>query len=133
MKLLAGLLALGGLLSAHHGNVAYDTSKAVVIKGGTVTKFVWANPHCFIMFDAKDDKGNLAHWAGEAGSPSAIAPLGWSSGSLQPGDTSTGRSRPRSSPTRRRSTRPSSMSRLRVPGMSPSATPTTGLKPTTAA
>jgi uncharacterized protein DUF6152 len=89
LKLIAGLLAVCGLLFAHHGNVAYDTSKAVVIKGGTVTKFVWANPHCFVMFDAKDDKGNVLHWAGEAGSPSALGPLGWSSSSVQPGDTIT--------------------------------------------
>ena len=87
--LVAGLLIFGGPILAHHGNVAYDTSKAVVLKGATVTKFVWANPHAFIMFDAKDDKGNVLHWAGEAGSPSALGPLGWTSSSLQPGDTIT--------------------------------------------
>jgi len=73
-------------LAAHHGNVAYDTSKAVVLKGATVTKFVWANPHTVIQFDVKDDKGNTVHWAGEAGSPSALRLLGWSQTSLQPGD-----------------------------------------------
>ena len=87
MRIVAGFLAAGGLLLAHHGNVAYDTSKAIVLKGATVTKFVWANPHCVIMFDAKDDKGNVQHWAGEAGSPSALGPLGWNSRSVQPGDT----------------------------------------------
>jgi hypothetical protein len=86
LALVVGLLAVCGLLFAHHGNVAYDTSKAVVLKGATVTKFVWANPHAFVMFDAKDDKGNVLHWAGEAGSPSALGPLGWSSTSVQPGD-----------------------------------------------
>lgn len=85
--LAMALLMASVPLAAHHGNVAYDTSKAVVIKGATVTKFVWANPHCFIMFDAKDDKGNVLHWAGEAGSPSSLGPIGWSSTSLQPGDT----------------------------------------------
>ena len=45
-------------LVAHHGNVAYDTSKAVVLKEATVTKFVWANPHSVIQFDVKDEKGN---------------------------------------------------------------------------
>ena len=84
---LVALLTLASVpMAAHHGNVAYDTSKAVVLRGATVTKFVWANPHCFIMFDAKDDKGNVQHWAGEAGSPSALGPLGWSSTSVQPGD-----------------------------------------------
>ena len=89
LALVVGLLAVCGLLFAHHGNVAYDTSKAVVLKGATVTKFVWANPHAFVMFDAKDDKGNVLHWAGEAGSPSALGPLGWSSTSVQPGDVIT--------------------------------------------
>ena len=89
LTLAAGFLMTGVPLAAHHGNIAYDTSKAVVLKGATVTKFVWANPHAFIMFDSKDDKGNVLHWAGEAGSPSALGPLGWTSSSLQPGDTIT--------------------------------------------
>lgn len=76
-------------LVAHHGNVAYDTSKAIVLKGATVTKFAWANPHTVIQFDVKDDKGNIVHWAGEAGSPSALRLLGWSQSSLQPGDVIT--------------------------------------------
>jgi len=73
-------------LTAHHGNAAYDTSKAVVLKDATVTKFVWANPHTIIQFDVQDDKGNVVHWAGEAGSPSALRLLGWTQSSVQPGD-----------------------------------------------
>lgn len=87
LALVVGFLMLGIPLFAHHGNVAYDTSKAVVLKGATVTKFVWANPHTFIMFDVKDDKGNVQHWSGEAGSPSALRLLGWSQSSIAPGDT----------------------------------------------
>jgi hypothetical protein len=84
LALVVGSLCIP--LFAHHGNVAYDTSKAVVLKEATVTKFVWANPHCVVMFDAKDDQGNVQHWAGEAGSPSALGLIGWSSKSVQPGD-----------------------------------------------
>jgi hypothetical protein len=87
--LVVGSMILSVPLFAHHGNVAYDTSKAVVLKGATVTKFVWANPHTFIMFDVKDEKGDVQHWSGEAGSPSALRLLGWSQSSLQPGDTIT--------------------------------------------
>lgn len=76
-------------LFAHHGNTAYDTSKAVVLKGATVTKFVWGNPHTFLMVDVKDDKGNLVHWAGEAGSPSSLGLIGWTKDSVQPGDVIT--------------------------------------------
>jgi Family of unknown function (DUF6152) len=84
--LILGVTIASVPLAAHHGNVAYDTSKAVVLKGATVTKFVWANPHCFVMFDAADANGNVQHWAGEAGSPSSLGPIGWSSTVLQAGD-----------------------------------------------
>ena len=86
VALLAGLLAVSGTMFAHHGNIAYDTSKPVVLKNATVTKFVWANPHSFIMFDVKDDSGTVVHWAGEAGSPSALGLLGWKASSIGPGD-----------------------------------------------
>lgn len=85
----ATILLLSVPLFAHHGNAAYETSKAVVLKGATVTKFVWGNPHTFLMFDVKDDKGNVVHWAGEAGSPSSLSLLGWTKDSVQAGDTIT--------------------------------------------
>ena len=94
-KLLLSLALLGGLptvcgpVFAHHGSAAYKTDKVIVLKQATVTKFVWANPHTMLMFDVKDDKGAVAHWAGEAGSPSAVRLLGWSKNSVQPGDVIT--------------------------------------------
>src|SRR5713226_7741579 len=74
---------------AHHGSTAYDTSKAVVLKGATVTKYVWANPHVIITFDVKDDNGNVQHWSAEAGTPQTVTLSGWSKTSLQPGDVIT--------------------------------------------
>jgi hypothetical protein len=76
-------------LFAHHGSASYKTDKVVIIRQAKVTKFVWANPHSMLLFDVKDDKGSVSHWAGEAGSPSAIRPLGWNKNSLQPGDVIT--------------------------------------------
>ena len=73
---------------AHHGAAAYQ-NKMVVLKDATVTKFVWANPHTILMFDVKDDKGETAHWAAEAGSPSAVGLLGWTKNSVKPGDVLT--------------------------------------------
>jgi Family of unknown function (DUF6152) len=83
------ILPVSSTVFAHHGNAAYETSKAVELKGATVTKFVWGNPHTFLMFDVKDDKGNVVHWAGEAGSPSSLGLLGWTKDSVQLGDTIT--------------------------------------------
>jgi hypothetical protein len=84
--LFAGVLVLCGTAFAHHGNVAYQ-DKPIDVKKGTVTKFIWTNPHSFIMFDATNDKGTVDHWAVEAGSPSALTPRGWTKNSVKPGDT----------------------------------------------
>jgi len=85
---LVGGLTVCGALFAHHGATSY-ANNIVVLKEATVTKLVWANPHTIVLFDVKDDKGNVLHWAGEAGSPSAVSLLGWTKNSLQPGDVIT--------------------------------------------
>jgi len=89
LALVVCLLAVGVPLFAHHGNSAYETGKPIVLKDATVTKFVWANPHTFIMFDAKDDRGDIQHWVGESGSPSSLSLIGWSKTSVHPGDVIT--------------------------------------------
>jgi Family of unknown function (DUF6152) len=86
--MVADLLFVSGSLFAHHGSAAY-ADKIVTLKDATVTKFQWANPHSIVMFDVKDEKGDIVHWAGEAGSPSALSLIGWGKNSLQPGDVVT--------------------------------------------
>jgi Family of unknown function (DUF6152) len=88
VALVAAAVTVCGPLLAHHGAAAY-ADKIVVLKDATVAKFVWANPHNIVMFDVKDDNGNITHWAGEAGSPSATGLLGWTRNSFQPGDVIT--------------------------------------------
>ena len=87
--LLVVVVTVCSPLFAHHGSTAYKADKVIVLKQATVTRFVWANPHTMVLFDVKDDKGNVSHWAGEAGSPSAVRLLGWTRNSLQPGDVIT--------------------------------------------
>ena len=53
---------------------------------GTVTEFVWSNPHCQIYLDAKDQKGNAAKWAVESQSPGILRRNGWDKDSIMPGD-----------------------------------------------
>ena len=89
LALVASFLIICVPVFAHHGSTAYDTSKVVVLKGATVTKFLWANPHAIISFDVKDDKGNVQHWNAEAGTPQTIALSGWTKTSVQPGDVIT--------------------------------------------
>jgi hypothetical protein len=81
-----GVVTISAPLFAHHGNVAYDNSKVIVVKNATVTKVNWANPHVLVMFDAKDDSGTVQHWVVEAGSPSAVSGDGWTNTTIEPGD-----------------------------------------------
>jgi len=86
---LRRILLICGCAFAHHGSASYKADKIVVLQRATVTQFVWANPHAMVLFDVKDDQGKIEHWAGEAGSPAAIRPLGWSRNSIRPGDVIT--------------------------------------------
>lgn len=85
LGLAASLVAISVPLFAHHGNAAYDMSKKLTLKV-TVTDWIWANPHCFLRFDAKDDKGNVVHWSVEASNPADMVNLGWSKQTFKPGD-----------------------------------------------
>ena len=89
LLLVAAFLTLSSAAFAHHGAAAYDMSKPVVMKDAVVTKYIWANPHTLVFFDAKDDKGETRHWSVELGSPSAIALMGWNRTSLKAGDVVT--------------------------------------------
>ena len=85
---VAGIFAVCFPLLAHHGNAAYE-GNLTEIKNATVTKLVWANPHTLVLFDVKDEKGEIVHWNAEMGSPSALSNVGWNKASLQPGDVIT--------------------------------------------
>jgi hypothetical protein len=87
--LVIAFLTICAPVFAHHGAAAYDMSKPLIMKGAIVTKYLWANPHALVFFDAKDDKGSTTHWSVELGSPSAIALTGWNRVSLKAGDVIT--------------------------------------------
>ena len=78
------VLAFAGAASAHHGRAGY-TKEASSIKG-TVTALEWKNPHVFVNFDVKDEKGNVVHWIGELSSPTTMLAAGMSRTSLKAGD-----------------------------------------------
>lgn len=79
-------LALGAPLFAHHGTgVAYLQDKTITLQG-TVTDWVWANPHCAILFDVTDEKGTVAHWGAELGNPHQLSSAGFSREVMKAGD-----------------------------------------------
>jgi hypothetical protein len=91
-RLLSTLAVTIGLvtpLAAHHGtNASYDPTKPRTLTG-TVTEFVWKNPHCQLYFDVKGANGKVAHWSGELNSPSVLGREGWTHKTFQPGDAIT--------------------------------------------
>ena len=83
---LATLFSIGSSsLFAHHGNAAFDAGKKVTLKG-TVTEWVWANPHCWLKFEVKDDKGGVVRWVAETNNAPDMIERGWSMHSFKPGD-----------------------------------------------
>ena len=85
VMILGLLTACSTPLLAHHGNAAYETAKEVTIKG-TITDWLWANPHCIMKVDVKDAAGNMQHWVIEALNPPDMVRKGWAKNSFKPGD-----------------------------------------------
>jgi len=80
-----GVLLISVPLAAHHGAAALDTGKEVTLKG-TVTEWIWSNPHCFLQFDAKDATGTVRNWAVETQNPTAMMQRGFSRTLFKAGD-----------------------------------------------
>jgi len=85
MAIAVGLLIPSIPLFAHHGNSAFDSKNRTTLKG-TVTEWYWANPHCTLKFDVKDDRGQVVHWITETSNPADMVNHGWNKLSLKPGD-----------------------------------------------
>ena len=93
MKTFLGVLLAGVLVStpvfAHHGNAAFDAGKRLELTG-TVTEWDWANPHCWLKFDVKDQNGKAANWKFEGYPPVVLNRVGWKrTETMLPGDTVT--------------------------------------------
>lgn len=71
--------------NAHHAPAIFDQTRTVVIEG-TVTDFVWANPHSWIRMDVTDEKGQTVNWSIEMNPPTYLIRGGWRSTTLKAGD-----------------------------------------------
>lgn len=80
-----GLLIVSVPLFGHHANAVFDVGKRNTLKG-TVVEWFWANPHCLLRFDVKDDNGQVVHWVAETQAPPNMIPGGWTKQSFKPGD-----------------------------------------------
>src|SRR5215469_17198672 len=81
-----GFLAIGIPLFAHHGTAGvYDYTHRITTKG-TVTEYIWANPHVQIYFTLKNDKGEEQTWGVETASPGNMLASGWTKKTFKAGD-----------------------------------------------
>jgi hypothetical protein len=85
ISLAALMLAPAPVMLAHHSFAAEYESRLITLNG-TITKFVWANPHTRIYFDVTDAGEAVTKWECEGGAPGGLLGHGWSKGSLKPGD-----------------------------------------------
>jgi hypothetical protein len=87
----AGIVFAGFILAclpilAHHGTAAsYDPDKLVTLQG-TVTEFLWTNPHSQMHWDVKGPDGTVVNWGGELHSIAQLLKSGWSKTLIKPGD-----------------------------------------------
>ena len=73
-----GVVLVSSSLAAHHATAVFDL--------GTVTEWFWANPHCLLRFDVKNDAGETTHWVAETQAPPNMTPFGWAKQSFAVGD-----------------------------------------------
>ena len=80
-----GVALLSSALTAHHATAVFDLGKRLTLTG-MVTEWFWANPHCLLRFDVKNDNGETTHWVAETQAPPNMTPFGWSKQSFAVGD-----------------------------------------------
>jgi Family of unknown function (DUF6152) len=76
---------LSSALTAHHATAVFDLGKRLTLTG-SVTEWFWANPHCLLRFDVKNENGETTHWVAETQAPPNMTPFGWSKQSFAVGD-----------------------------------------------
>ena len=76
----------GGAVSAHHSRAGYDSDDKITTLKGVITEVRWRNPHVFIIWGVRDDKGSLVQWTGEFSSPATMLSEGLSKDTFKMGD-----------------------------------------------
>jgi hypothetical protein len=83
---LIGSALAAGSASAHHSFAAtYFVDKEVTVEG-TLTQFLFRNPHSFVKVQAPDDKGQMVTWAVEWGGGAQLNQEHVTRDTLKPGD-----------------------------------------------
>ena len=84
---LAGAVLLLGptLVLAHHGAATFDTEGEITLQG-SVTEWVWSNPHSILRLDVKAEDGTVKHWSVATANIADLSKRGWSRRLFAAGD-----------------------------------------------
>ncbi len=84
--LIVVALVSGGRAYAHHSFAAtYFVDQEITVEG-TLTQFMYRNPHSFVKVEAKDDKGDVQTWSVEWGGGAQLTQEHVTRDTLKPGD-----------------------------------------------
>jgi hypothetical protein len=85
-NLFAAAFLVGGLVYAHHSPAAsYFLDQTVVLRG-TVTEFLFRNPHSWLQVDAPDETGQMRRWDIEWGAGGQLGSRGIGRDTFKMGD-----------------------------------------------
>ena len=93
MKTLLGavavVLALVSVPLAAHHSWPISRAQLVTVKG-TVTEFMWGNPHPMITLEVRTDDGKMEKWLVGGPAVTRMEANGWTRTTVKPGDVITG-------------------------------------------
>lgn len=84
---ILALVSVAVPVSAHH---SWPVGNVLVTVKGTVTEFMWANPHPMITLEVRNKDGVVEKW--QVGGPAInrMEANGWTKSTVKPGDVITG-------------------------------------------
>ncbi len=80
------LIATAAPMIAHHASGPFYDPEQRVEARGTVTRFVFRNPHSFLYVDQPSDNGETIHWEIEMGAAVSMSRRGWTPDTIQAGN-----------------------------------------------
>lgn len=85
--MMGGLLMVSGALFAHHSAAGLFSPDVETTISGTVTQWLFVNPHPAIVMDVKNDQGAVETWRIQFPAPAGLTRrFGWTRNSIKRGD-----------------------------------------------
>jgi len=85
LSVVLGLVCAGSALAHHSFAATYYVDRSITIKG-SVSQFMFRNPHSFVKVDAPDDKGVMQTWSVEWGGGAQLSSANITRDTLKSGD-----------------------------------------------